>query len=104
VTRLIIVLPSARADVRNQVACLSQENQDVAERFASAVEDTCRRLAEGPDLGEKLPTSKRRLRNVQIWRVDGFRNHLVFYRPSSDRIEIVRVLHAARDWQHLLGE
>jgi toxin ParE1/3/4 len=34
--------------------------------------------------------------------MSGFRNHLIFYRPIDDGIEIVRVLHGARDWQNLL--
>jgi toxin ParE1/3/4 len=34
---------------------------------------------------------------LRIWRIDGFPNHLIFYRPIEGGIEIVRVLHGARD-------
>ena len=30
--------------------------------------------------------------------VPGFRSHLIFYRPLSSGVEIVRILHGARDW------
>jgi toxin ParE1/3/4 len=33
----------------------------------------------------------------QVWRIDGFPNHVIFCRPIEHGIEIVRVLHGARD-------
>jgi plasmid stabilization system protein ParE len=30
--------------------------------------------------------------------VAGFSNHLIFYRPVPNGVEVVRILHAARDW------
>ena len=33
-----------------------------------------------------------------------FRNHIVFYRPVADGIEILRVLHGARDLVSILAE
>lgn len=32
-----------------------------------------------------------------VWQVRGFENYVIFYRPIEHGIEIVRVLHAARD-------
>jgi hypothetical protein len=34
---------------------------------------------------------------LRIWRIDGFPNHLSFHRHIDGAIEIVRVLHGARD-------
>jgi plasmid stabilization system protein ParE len=31
----------------------------------------------------------------------GFENHLVFYRPFKDSIEVIRVIHGARDIEKL---
>jgi toxin ParE1/3/4 len=39
-----------------------------------------------------------------MWPVPGFRNHLIFYRVTGDAIEVLRVLHAARDVRKLLEE
>jgi toxin ParE1/3/4 len=41
---------------------------------------------------------------MRFWPVTGFRNYLVFYFPLSDGVEIVRVLHAARDWTRVLED
>jgi plasmid stabilization system protein ParE len=37
------------------------------------------------------------LAGLRIWRVDGFPDHLIFYRPIEGGIEIIRILPAARD-------
>ena len=37
-----------------------------------------------------------------MWRIRGFREFLIFYRPTKDGIEVVPVLHAKRDLQGLL--
>jgi plasmid stabilization system protein ParE len=39
-----------------------------------------------------------------MWRVSGFPNHLIFYRPlEGGGIEVIRVLHAKRDIEALFG-
>jgi len=40
---------------------------------------------------------------LRAWPIDGFRNHLVFYRPTDEGVDIVRVLHGARDIEALFG-
>ncbi len=39
-----------------------------------------------------------------MFRMRGFRKHLVFYRPLSNGAEIVRVIHGARDLERLFEE
>lgn len=34
---------------------------------------------------------------MRVWSVRDFPKHLIFYRATDDRIEILRVLHGARD-------
>jgi toxin ParE1/3/4 len=34
---------------------------------------------------------------MRVWPVKGFENHLIFFRPIDGGIEVIRVLHAARD-------
>ena len=41
--------------------------------------------------------------DVRMWRVAGFPNHLIFYRPIGRGIEVLRVLHAKRDIESLFG-
>jgi len=39
-----------------------------------------------------------------MWPVPGFRNYLIFYRIAADDIQILRVLHAARDLESTLED
>lgn len=43
------------------------------------------------------------LAHVRMWRVAGFPNHLIFYRPLESGIEVIRVLHAKGDIEALFG-
>ena len=54
-------------------------------------------------MGAPLTLRRPKLAGLRKWRIDGFDNHLVFYLPRPDGVSIVRVLHAARDWESLLG-
>jgi toxin ParE1/3/4 len=38
---------------------------------------------------------------LRRWRVRGFADFLIFYRPLDDGIEVVRVLHGARETEKL---
>lgn len=40
---------------------------------------------------------------VRSWRVRGFPRHLIFYRALPDRVQILRVLHGARDLPRALS-
>jgi len=39
-----------------------------------------------------------------VWPVNGFRRQLIFYISTNETIEIVRLLHGARDVDSLLGQ
>jgi toxin ParE1/3/4 len=40
---------------------------------------------------------------VRQWRIKNFQDYLVFYRVQDDRVEILRVLHGARDLEGILS-
>jgi len=42
------------------------------------------------------------LEGLRCFRIRGFENHFVFYRPHESGIEVVRVLHGARDLESIL--
>lgn len=58
---------------------------------------TCARLAITPGIGEPWPSADPRLAGLRVGRIEGFENHLIFYRNDRPGIEIVRVLHGSRD-------
>lgn len=99
------ILPAADRDLDDQAAYLaSQASLESALRFYDAASSTFARLAGMPGLGERWPSTNPRLAGLRIGRIEGFQNHLVFYRLVDDGIDIVRVIHAARDLDAVLNQ
>jgi len=92
------VLPAADRDLDDQAAYLaSQASLETALRFYDAASITFGKLAGMPGLGERWPSANPRLAGLRSWRIEGFEKYPIFYRPADDGIDIVRVIHAARD-------
>lgn len=100
----IVVRPQAERDIDEQVLYLAVESTDLALRFFNAVQSTLRDLAQIPDLGIVHEFRSERLKGIRWWKVRGFRNHLIFYRPLEDAVDVIRVLHAARDIPRIFGD
>jgi toxin ParE1/3/4 len=96
--------PAALADLLEQAAYLCQQSPKAAERFLDAVERSCQTLARTPELGGIYAGQHPRLADVRVWRVNGFDSHLIFYRARESGIEIIRVLHGARDIGPILAD
>ena len=92
------VLPAADRDIDGQAEYLMREaSLETALRFYDATAATFDKLARMPGMGERRESSNPRLAGLRVWRIDGFPDHLLFYRPVEGGIEIIRVLHGARD-------
>ncbi len=97
------VLPAADTDLDDQAAYLAREaSLEIALRFYDAAAASFEQIARMPGLGERRQTANSRLEGLRVWRIQGFEKHLIFYRTVADGIEIVRVLHGARDLDRLL--
>ncbi len=70
---------------------------EVGIRFLDAADEAFDRLLAMPELGASREWMSERLPGLRMWPIPGFPNHLVFYRPVQGGIEVVRVLHAARN-------
>lgn len=92
---------AARRDVLDLFDHISLDNEDAALRFLSAAESTFRDLATNPEMGAACEYRGARGKGLRRWRIKGFENYLIFYRPFSDRVEIARVLHGARDLKRI---
>lgn len=96
-TNRIVMLEDALRDLDEQVVYIGERNFDAAERFEKAVYNDLLTLAEWPGSGAKREYASPTLAGMRSWPVTGFENHLIFYRPIEDGIEVIRVLHGARD-------
>jgi len=102
----IVVAPAARLDLIEVWDYFDAETGDpqLADRFVSAASATFDKLLRTPGLGRPSKLAGRPKTTLRLWRVDGFPNYLIFYRPFQNGIEIVRVIHGARDLGVVLGE
>jgi toxin ParE1/3/4 len=102
-TRLYHVLPAADRDLDDQAAYLAAEaSLETALRFYDAAGLTFGKIAGMPGIGERWPSANPRLAGLHVWRIEGFEKHLIFYRAADNDIEIIRIIHAVRDIDHLL--
>jgi len=83
---------------------IGRSNPRAALRFLDAFDQTVAKLAPMPGLGSPYESSHPRLQQVRILPIAGFKKYWVFYRPWKNRIEVLRVLHCARDLDAALEE
>ncbi|MHC4799837.1 MAG: type II toxin-antitoxin system RelE/ParE family toxin [Planctomycetota bacterium] len=76
---------------------MAQDNLDAAQRFFEEAEQAFRELAEIPALGRARNFDNPRLAGMRCRSIPRFENYLIFYRPVDNGIEVIRVLHGARD-------
>jgi toxin ParE1/3/4 len=96
--------PRARQDVVGHFEYIAEANIGAADRYLGAVEKAYLRLLEMPALGVAIEHSADHLAGVRRWGVPGFDNYLIFYRQVTTGIEVVRVLHGARDLEAILWD
>ena len=92
------------ADLYEIAIYIAEDSPQSALRFLEAAEATLKELAAMPGMGRPRKFKTARLENVRSWRIEGFRNYLVFYHPTMDGIEVIRVLHGGRDIETLFAE
>ena len=90
--------PEADDDLANIWLFIAQDDFDAADRVASEIISKFDLLAENPRLGRERPEFAPELRSFAVHK------YIVFYRPGPNGIEVVRVLHGARDIERIFGE
>lgn len=93
--------PQAIADLDAIGSFIAEDNLNAATRFLEAAEAAFDLLASMPSMGRAVPFRGRTAQDIRMWRVQGFERYLIFYRAIEQGIEIVRVLHGARDIERL---
>ena len=93
----VIVRAQAELDVDEIAARIAENNLDAALRFLRAVENAYELLAAWPRIGTRRIARNPSLCGLRSYPIRRFRNYLIFYLPFEDGVEIVRVIHGARD-------
>ena len=81
----------ARYDLIDIGNFIARDNPTAAAQFISELEQRCLLLSARPLSGRARDELARGLRSVPYSR------YVIFYRPIKDGVEIIRVLHGARD-------
>jgi toxin ParE1/3/4 len=104
-SRSIGFRPRARLDLMEQFSCLADRaTPEMAERYLTAVDRTCARLSNHPLSGTPYDSGMARLEGMRRVPVSGFTAYLLFYVPRASGIDVVRVLHSARDIEGLFAQ
>ena len=97
--------PRARLDLLDQFVYFGEQaGVELAERYFAAVDETCLQLLKHPRSGPLYDCRIARLDGLRRVPVKGFENYLVFYLPNENGIDVIRVLHGARDIDSLFAE
>ena len=99
----ILVRQAAKSDLLRHAAYIAKNNPPAAIRFLDAAKQTVEQLAGLPSLGTAYAANDPRLADLRRFRVKGFEDYLIFYRPLKFGIEVVRFIHGARDIGAILG-
>lgn len=94
----IIKRPQAKRDIEECFVYIAEDNLDVGVYFLVAVEDTLEIIAQNPYIGSKKQVNSSKLKDVRMWRVKSYPNYLIFYLVNNESIEIIRMIHAKRDF------
>lgn len=102
--RRIVKRDRALRDLEHRSEYIRQHSPRAALRFLDAAEATFRQLAASPGMGARYDPDHPALAELRFFPITRFKNDLVFYRPLTDGIEVLRVLHGAQDIHRILAE
>lgn len=91
----IIRSSQSEQDVYEIAVFIARDNPDAAIRLVDRFDETLKMLAENPMAGRAREELAPDVRSFPVG------NYLLFYRPKQNGIELIRVLHGARDLRRL---
>ena len=94
----VVIRPNALEDLAEIWAYIDEDSPRQADAFAAAIDHEIRDLARHPLIGRARPELLIDLRSFPFGR------YVIFYLPRKRGIEVVRVLHGARDLKPLFDE
>ncbi|HEX7181608.1 MAG TPA: type II toxin-antitoxin system RelE/ParE family toxin [Thermoanaerobaculia bacterium] len=93
-----VLTPAARADLQEIVDYIRQDSPEAARRVLREIQDSMRKLSRMPQMGHlREDLCDEPLRFWQVY------SYLVIYRPETRPLQILRVLHSARDARSILA-
>ncbi|MGA9543600.1 MAG: type II toxin-antitoxin system RelE/ParE family toxin [Candidatus Sulfotelmatobacter sp.] len=94
----VVIRPRAFVDLADIWAFIAKDSVKHADRFAALIDSQFGSLARRPHMGRSRPELATDLRSFPVGR------YVIFYVPTPKGVEIVRVLHGARDIESVLHD
>ena len=91
----IIRSDQSEQDVYEIAAFIARDNPDAAIRLVDRFDEALKMLAQNPLAGRARKELAPDVRSLPVG------NYLLFYRPTQNGIDLIRVLHGARDLRRL---
>ena len=98
-----VLRPKARGDIREIADHIAADNLEDSDRFIDEVFNAFQQLAGMPLMGSARRFRRPSLQGLRLWPIPRFEKHLIIYRPRKDGIEVIRVLHGARNIERVLA-
>lgn len=98
--RLVVKSP-VWDDLASIAKKIAEDNPAAAARFIDASEKSFKLLQDFPRIGKVRSFTRPGIRS---WRVSGFENYLIFYIPTRDEVQVLAVLHGARELESKIEE
>lgn len=96
-------LKKAEGDLREIVVYIAENSPSATSTFRHALQETVALLCTMPHMGSPRISDRPALKDIQVIPIKGFEYYYMFYRPHDTTIEIVRILHGARDYPSLFA-
>jgi toxin ParE1/3/4 len=93
----VLLKPQAEADLIEIWTYIAQESPARADRLLDEIDEKSQTLAQSPFIGKARDELGPHIRSFPIG------NYVLFYQRIKDGIEIIRVLHGARDIEALFN-
>ncbi|HUO10789.1 MAG TPA: type II toxin-antitoxin system RelE/ParE family toxin [Phycisphaerae bacterium] len=104
-TPVVLRKPRVDEDLIEHFAFIAEDKIAPADRFLEVAEESFQRLAFMPSIGVKWESTRVYLADIRYYPLPPpYRSYLVFYRPIANGVEILTVLHGARDLETTLPE
>lgn len=94
----ILVTPLAQEDLGGIWDYVAESGVERADQLLDLIYEKCQRLAEYPEMGRARHELLIDLRSFTV------KNYVIFYQPTDDGIEVLRVLYGARDIHRVFDE
>lgn len=89
----------AESDLQIIARWIALDNPEAARTFAVQLRQKCAALSRSP---KRFPVVREVERRDLRKRVHG--RYLIFYTIFDDRVEVLRIVHGARDWASIVSE